>query len=121
MNKVIAFTQYRENYGDEQNPYWKNKGGSAYVVAENVTDLTDPNLVPPEVAKRVVWSNPMSESYIIGMEVIKTEDILKKVKNLDLMATDRIITDAILDGNDYLQVVELDDTDTVLVLKREQS
>ncbi len=34
--KLVICTQYRENYGTEDRPYWKMKGGNVYVV-ENLT------------------------------------------------------------------------------------
>ena len=32
LARIIVSTEDRENYGDEENPSWKNKGGSDYVV-----------------------------------------------------------------------------------------
>ena len=32
MSKLLIATQYCENYGSPNDPYWKMKGGSEYVV-----------------------------------------------------------------------------------------
>ena len=42
--KIAVYTQCRENYGDAENPHWKFKGGSDYIVArclsyQQVADL----------------------------------------------------------------------------------
>jgi len=30
--KLVTMTQYQENYGSSEHPFWKNKGGYTYVV-----------------------------------------------------------------------------------------
>ena len=61
-------TQYHENYGDEENPHWKAKGGSTYLV----TDLKDSNVNEVyinELRDLIDYKNPMSEEYVISVHL----------------------------------------------------
>ena len=61
-------TQYRENYGDEENPHWKSKGGSTYLV----TDLSDSEIADVdlmELRNLIDYENPMSEEWVIGVSI----------------------------------------------------
>ena len=61
-------TQYRENYGDEENPHWKSKGGSTYLV----TDLSDSEIADVdlmEIRNLIDYANPMSEEWVIGVSI----------------------------------------------------
>jgi hypothetical protein len=65
-------TQYHENYGDEENPHWKAKGGQTYLV----TDLNDSNVTNVhinELKSLIDYANPMSEEWVIGVS-IETDD-----------------------------------------------
>ena len=60
-------TQYHENYGDEENPHWKAKGGQTYLV-----DLQDKNASKVEISELTTlinYKNPMSEEYVIGVRL----------------------------------------------------
>ena len=69
---LVIRTQYRENYGDAQNPYWKFKGGSEYKVMnvplntnyEEIVSLAD-----------VEVCNDYQEEYIIDWS-IESDDYL---------------------------------------------
>jgi len=65
--KIIIHTQYKENYGDEQNPHWKFKGGSVYVVEGiNPNDhMLAKVIMDTEIKQLIEDRNPMSEEYII--------------------------------------------------------
>jgi hypothetical protein len=90
MALLILQTQYKENYGDEDNPYWKYKGGSEYlfplgkdsdewsksVVDGSYHDVSKAQLIALMDAngfdtflgtaqKLVTYSNPMSEEYVL--------------------------------------------------------
>lgn len=76
MFRLIAKTQYCENYGTEESPYWKFKGGTDYVVARLTTEQVVA-LGQAGLAKLVTdargsyeWRNPMSESYLIDWELL---------------------------------------------------
>ena len=69
--KLVIQTQYCENYGDEESPHWKFKGGSTYVV---------PNITPDQAARieregiptlsgLIEYDNPMTREYILDYSV----------------------------------------------------
>lgn len=71
--KVAIFTQIRENYGSADQPYWKCKGGSTFVV---------PNLTPVQAARvqevgiptlTALINNmgPMFEEFVTGFVVVE--------------------------------------------------
>jgi hypothetical protein len=65
----VIHTQYRENYGSVEDPHWKFKGGSTYVV-ENLTQLQVEDAVKsgcPNLSKLLTSKNPFSEEYIISI------------------------------------------------------
>ena len=62
---LVVSTQCYENYGTEDQPYWKNKGGSDYKVLNVPNNLTIEQMVE-QVRDQVEYSNPYSEEYIIG-------------------------------------------------------
>jgi len=60
--KLYFFTQVYENYGTENEPYWKAKGGEDYIIdAESWTEeMVD------EVISNITVCNPFYESSYIG-------------------------------------------------------
>ena len=63
MAMLVIHTQYRENYGTEDQPYWKNKGGQEYKVKnvpsnENITTII-------ENINNIEYSNSMSQQFVI--------------------------------------------------------
>lgn len=74
---LIVHTQYKENYGDAENPYWKFKGGETYAIKP---DDCDPEIMSPEeieimlarVAPMIEYKNDFSESYIVSWAWSKT-------------------------------------------------
>ena len=70
--KLVIHTQYTENYGDEDKPYWKMKGGDIYVV-ENLTKAQVTKIQEqgvPTLTALIEFSNPYSTEYIIGFNVV---------------------------------------------------
>ena len=76
--KLIAVTQYHENYafdadGSPSVPgYWKAKGGTEYVVARNLKSIEDTAELQALVDAKLPemeWDNPASRSYIIDWYV----------------------------------------------------
>jgi ribulose bisphosphate carboxylase small subunit len=59
MPKWIVGTQYRENYGDSEKPYWKMKGGSDYAVEAATAEEAD-----EIVAAKKCYANEHAEEYI---------------------------------------------------------
>ena len=62
---LVVSTQYSENYGTEDQPYWKNKGGSEYKVLNVPNNLTIEQMVE-QVRDQVEYSSPKSEEFIVG-------------------------------------------------------
>ena len=71
--KIVIQTQIRENYGSADQPYWKCKGGSTFVV---------PDLTPAQVARvqrdgiptleALIGSmTPMYEEYVLGHTIVE--------------------------------------------------
>lgn len=68
--KILIITQYRENYGTPEEPYWKFKGGEDYFI-EGVDPLkTAPGLLVEQVRGEIEYANPMSEEYILDWELV---------------------------------------------------
>ena len=42
---IVLRTQYRENYGTPEAPYWKNKGGSEYKITNVPTSLSEQEML----------------------------------------------------------------------------
>lgn len=69
MSKLMITTQYRENYGSEEQPYWKFKGGSEYFIA-NVNECDMIDVIVDRVRPQIEISNPMCQEYILGYEIV---------------------------------------------------
>jgi hypothetical protein len=72
MNIHVA-TQYCENYGTADQPYWKFKSGVTYVLTNFTHPLTDGigaagQAAVDAVRAQIEYANPMSEEYIIDWE-----------------------------------------------------
>ena len=59
-------TQYHENYGDEESPHWKPKGGSTYLVSG---DAINHKNVINELRNLIDFKGPMSEEYVIAVHM----------------------------------------------------
>ena len=76
MSKLLISTQYCENYGSPDEPYWKMKGGYEYFVKgldfdadyEWAEARVDQILL--KIRDQVEISNPMSEEYILGWKIV---------------------------------------------------
>ena len=70
--KLVIYTQYTENYGEADAPYWKNKGGSTYVVENltqpQVTKIKEQGL--PTLTALIEYANSFSTESIIGNSVV---------------------------------------------------
>jgi len=79
--KLLFITQYRENYGahdwdgkGECPQYWKNKGGSTYIV-ENVSieQAMDPDF-SDSIASMISYSSDYAEVIVIADELLDNGD-----------------------------------------------
>ena len=71
MSKLLITTQVYENYGDADQPYWKPKGGSDYVV-KNI-DVNRANDIVNLVSGEIECDNEMFREYLIGWEVVAND------------------------------------------------
>jgi hypothetical protein len=69
--KVVIHTQYRENYGTEDVPHWKFKGGTTFVIPGLTQAQADKAWISgcPTISNLINYSNPMSEEYITSIGI----------------------------------------------------
>ena len=76
--KLVIQTQYSENYGSTDKPYWKFKGGDTYIV---------PNLSPaqserilrdgiPTLKALIEYKNSMSEEYVTYYRIVEDDVVV---------------------------------------------
>ena len=89
MSKLLITTQYCENYGSPEEPYWKMKGGSDYVVlgldfdADYEWAEARVERILDQVRDQVEVSNPVCEEYILGWEIV-ADDYLTEYERSQL-------------------------------------
>ena len=82
MAKLLITTQVYENYGSADEPYWKPKGGSDYVVKK----FRDHNKVTETVMAlrpQIEQDNDFYREYILGWEVV-ADDYLTEFEQSQL-------------------------------------
>ena len=67
MSKLYIFTQDYDNYGTEEDPHWKPKGGSDYFVYDFDGDEAKTIML---VRDQIECDNPFYRSQIAGWEVV---------------------------------------------------
>ena len=73
--KILITTQYRENYGTPEEPYWKFKGGEDYFIL-NVDPVTQaPGLLVEKARREVEYTGPMSEEYVVDWCLVEDDYI----------------------------------------------
>lgn len=70
MAKLYIFTQDYENYGTEDDPYWKAKGSSDYFVEDFDGDEAMTVML---VREQIEVNNPFFRSQIAGWEVVPND------------------------------------------------
>ena len=71
--KLVIYTQYSENYGDEQYPRFKFKGGETLVV-EDLTPAQVKRIESdgiPTLTSLIEYSNSASREYILDYKVVE--------------------------------------------------
>jgi hypothetical protein len=68
--KILITTQYRENYGTAEEPYWKFKGGEDYFILGVDPVKTAPGVLVEQVRGQIEYSGAMSEEYIQDWELV---------------------------------------------------
>ena len=82
MAKLLISTQILENYGSEDNPYWKAKGGEDYVV-KNFRDFNRVTHVVMALRSEIEIDNPFYQEYIRSWEVV-ADDYLTEFERSQL-------------------------------------
>ncbi len=72
---IFIHTQYCENYGSDEMPYWKFKGGDTYVVADADLPMTDrigavAQAIVDAVKPELEYKNDYSSAYVIDWEIV---------------------------------------------------
>lgn len=62
---LVSF-QYMENYGDEDFPYWKYKGGDEVIVSNKVFNSEG-------FFREFVWENEMTKQYLNNVKVLEED------------------------------------------------
>lgn len=74
---IVVHCQYRENYGSEERPHWKNKGGASLVFPMSILGVEryDTEIMPSQremdelvklaIPEGEIYSNPMSEQFML--------------------------------------------------------
>ena len=71
--KILITTQYRENYGTAEEPYWKFKGGEDYFILGVDPVKTAPGVLVEQVRGQIEYSGAMSEEYILDWELVSDD------------------------------------------------
>jgi hypothetical protein len=88
MAKLLITTQVYENYGTADEPYWKPKGGSDYVVKKiNVNKVTETVM---GLRPQIECDNEFYREYILGWEVV-ANDYLTEFEKSQLEYDGRIV------------------------------
>ena len=69
MAKLLITTQVYENYGNADEPYWKPKGGSDYVV-KKFKDFNRVTETVMALRSQIEQDNEFYREYIINYEVV---------------------------------------------------
>ena len=109
---LVISTQCSENYGTEDQPYWKNKGGSDYKVLNVPDNLTIEQMVE-EVRDQVEYSNPYSEEFIIGY-TIRPDDWISPFEQTQLEYEGKItFPEPTMEWNDLPYLKQIDEMNKV--------
>ena len=71
--KILITTQYKENYGTAEEPYWKFKGGEDYVILGVDPLKTAPGVLVEQVRGQIEYSNEYTEEYILDWELVSDD------------------------------------------------
>lgn len=67
---IVISTQYLENYGDAENPYWKYKGGSEYKIPNFVGRDDEAESIVQRVRSTIEYAHEYAEEYVIGWSIV---------------------------------------------------
>ena len=70
MSKIYVMTQNYENYGSEDEPYWKPKGSTDYFIPNFNGTQEQAIEVVNSMADKIEYANEYATSTILGIEVV---------------------------------------------------
>ena len=70
MAKLLITTQVYENYGSADEPYWKPKGGSDYVVKKFKGGEAAATMAVMGLRSQIECDNEGYREYILGWEIV---------------------------------------------------
>ncbi len=76
--KLVIQTQYSENYGSADKPYWKFKGGDTYIV-ENLNPAQAERILRdgiPTLKALIEYKNSMSEEYVTYYRIVEDDVVV---------------------------------------------
>jgi len=82
MAKLLITTQVRENYGTEDNPHWKSKGGCDYVVKNFTAFKSIPSYIMV-IRDKIEIDNAFCQEFIVDYNVV-ADDFLTQDERLQL-------------------------------------
>lgn len=88
MSKLLITTQYRENYGSEESPFWKSKGSYDYFVLNVTEDMSHSVLV--RAREKIEYTNSSSEERIIGYR-LEADDYITRDEELQMEYEGKIV------------------------------
>jgi hypothetical protein len=82
---MVLRTQYRENYGTAENPFWKNKGGQEFKVKNIPSDLTEEELleVVDLLLSQIQYENEYQVQYLLNW-TLEADDYLSDFEESQL-------------------------------------
>ena len=82
---MVLRTQYRENYGTAENPFWKNKGGQEFKVTNIPADLTEEELleVVDLLLPQIQYENEYQVQYLLNW-TLEVDDYLSDFEESQL-------------------------------------
>jgi hypothetical protein len=73
--KILITTQYRENYGTAEEPYWKFKGGEDYFILGVDPLKVALGLLIEKVRGEIEYSGDYTEEYILDWELVADDTL----------------------------------------------
>lgn len=99
---LVLSTQYMENYGDAENPYWKYKGGNDYKILNAPSDPEAIRELIRKVQDRIELDTAFTRNYLIGHALMQDDALT--VGERDQLEYDGKITypSEVFDAADFL-------------------
>ena len=79
--RFCIHTQYRENYGSVEEPYWKMKGGDEYIIEvpgfnyDHEMAFKKGQMIVDDLYSKIEYKSAMCEEYILGWGFVQDDHI----------------------------------------------